>query len=163
MCRVHIVVDDLTAPEVRALVGLHLDGMRALTPTEHVYAFDLARLQGTDVTVWSAWNGRDLLGIGALQFGVAPSEGEVKSMRTHPDHLRTGVGRAILRHIVGEARMMGLTRLWLETGVGPGYIPAQTLYVNEGFQPCGPFGSYTENPHSCFYTLPLTAPPSHQP
>lgn len=162
MSRVRIVVDDLSDEAVRDLVALHLTGMRALTPEEHVYAFDLTRLQAPDIRFWSVWGGTELLGIGALQVDIAPSEGEVKSMRTHPDHLRAGVGRTLLRHIIGEARAMGLTRLWLETGVGPGYLPAQSLYVSEGFQPCAPFGPYIENPHSCYYTLPLAARPAHE-
>ena len=50
--------------------------------------------------------------------------GEVKSMRTHPDHLRRGVASALLEHIIDEARRRGMRRLSLETGRGPAFEAA---------------------------------------
>lgn len=44
------------------------------------------------------------------------SHGEVKSMRTPQALRRRGAGRAILTHIMAEARVRGYTRLSLETG-----------------------------------------------
>ena len=49
---------------------------------------------------------------------IDAERGELKSMRVDDRFLRhCGVGRAILRHIVAEARARGMTSLWLETGV----------------------------------------------
>jgi len=143
---------------VRALVRLHLEGLHVLSPPESMHAYGLDQLRAPGVTVWSAWEGETLLGIGALQVLPGSAEGEVKSMRTDPRHLGRGVGRAIVRHIVEHARGAGLTRLWLETGVGEAFEPAHHLYLSEGFVPCGPFGPYTDDPHSRFFTVALTPP-----
>lgn len=153
--RMHIRIDDLSSPAVQALVGLHLAGMHESSPPESVHALGLERLRDPRVTVWSAWDGNDLLAIGALQVEAGSSEGEVKSMRADPRHLRRGAGRAILHRITDHATACGLTRLNLETGTTESFIPAHQLYLSEGFVPCGPFGSYTEDPFSSFFTLAL--------
>ena len=64
-------------------------------------------------------------------------------------------GRAILMHIVGEARARGYTRLSLETGSMAEFEPAHKLYESFGFTYCGPFGAYREDPYSKFMTLEL--------
>lgn len=150
-----IVVDDLGSPDVQELLRLHLDGMHDASPPESVHALGLDRLRAPDVTLWSAWDGPDLLGVGALQVEPGAREGEVKSMRTDPRHLGRGVGRALLRTIIDEARARGLERLSLETGTDASFAAAHALYLSEGFEPCGPFGGYAEDPHSRFFTLGL--------
>src|SRR6202012_3950308 len=127
-----IRVDDLSSKPTQELLRLHLAGMHANTPAGHVFALDLSGLQAPGVTVWSAWKGDAVCGIGALKRLDAGS-GEVKSMRTHPDHLRQGVGAAILEHIITEARARGVRRLSLETGQGPAFEPALALYRRRGF------------------------------
>ena len=66
-----------------------------------------------------------------------------------------GVGRAILRHIIADARGRGVTSLWLETGDGPEFVPAQRLYESERFVRCGPFEGYSLDPFSVFMTREL--------
>jgi len=154
-----IVIDDLTSPAVQALVSLHLAGMHESSPPESVHALGLERLRDSRITVWSAWDGDDLLAIGALQVEPGSTEGEVKSMRTAPQHLRRGAGRAILHRIIDHATARGLTRLNLETGTTDSFVPAHHLYLREGFVPCGPFGSYTDDPFSSYYTLTLPEAP----
>jgi putative acetyltransferase len=149
-----IVRDDPSAPGVRDLLVLHLSGMRAASPPESVHALDLSGLQRPDVAVWSAWDGDTVVGIGALRV-IDPALGEVKSMRTHPDHLGRGVGRALLDVILAEARSRGLDRLALETGSTPEFDAAHRLYERAGFVACGPFGDYTEDPFSRFFVLVL--------
>lgn len=149
-----IVRDDLTAPAVRDLLVLHLSGMRASSPPESVHALDLSGLQRPDVTLWSAWEGETVVGIGALRV-LDPTLGEVKSMRTHPDHLGRGIARSLLDVIVAEARSRGLDRLALETGSTPEFDAAHRLYERAGFVACGPFGDYTADPFSRFFVLSL--------
>lgn len=48
-----IRTDDLSSPEIAALLREHLDEMYAVTPPESVHALDLAALQSPDITVWS--------------------------------------------------------------------------------------------------------------
>src|ERR1700761_8151910 len=133
-----IRADDLSSSATRELLRLHLAGMHAQTPPGQVFARDMPGVQAPNVTVWSAWKGEAVCGIGALKQLDAIS-GEFKSMRTHPDHLRQGVGAAILEHIIKEARARGLRRLSLETGQGPAFEPALALYRKRGFVEGGGF------------------------
>jgi hypothetical protein len=83
--QLRIVVDDLSGPEVAALLADHLVSMHALTPAESVHALDLAALRTPEVTFWSVW----------------------------------------------------------------------ALYTRFGFEACGPFADYGEDPFSRFFRLAL--------
>ncbi|MBV9995707.1 MAG: GNAT family N-acetyltransferase [Caulobacteraceae bacterium] len=146
--------DDLSGEPARALLRLHLAGMHASSPPGHVFALDLSGLQAPGVTVWTAWDDGTILGIGALRR-LSDRCGEVKSMRTHPDHLRRGVGAALLEHIIGEARARGYRRLSLETGGGPAFEPALALYRKRGFMDGGPFAEYQPSDFNQFLHLDL--------
>ena len=63
----HIERDDLTRPEVHALLAEHLRGMHALSPPESVHALDLTGLRQPEVTFWTIWDSTTLLGTGALK------------------------------------------------------------------------------------------------
>jgi len=157
MSAMHIEPDDLSRAAVHALLQEHLDDMHALSPPESVHALDLARLRSPEITFWTVWEGATLLGCGALK-ALDARHGEVKSMRT-PAALRgRGAGRAMLAHIVDEARRRGYTRLSLETGSMAAFRPAQQLYESFGFEVCGPFGDYRLDPNSTFMTLVLASP-----
>lgn len=149
-----IEADDLTRPQVAALVREHLSHMHELSPPESVHALDLTRLRGPDVAFWTIWENNVLLGCGALKE-LSPSHGEVKSMRTLRALRGRGVARAMLTHIIGVARERGYRRLSLETGSGDAFLPAQKLYERFDFTFCGPFGSYREDPNSVFMSLEL--------
>src|ERR1700719_1499014 len=147
--------DDLSGSETQKLLRLHLTGMHANSPgPEHVFALDLSGLKAPGVTVWTAWRGERIAGIGALK-DLRDGTGEVKSMRTHPEFLRRGVGAALLERIIAEARARGMRRLSLETGSGPAFEPALALYRNRGFV-CGePFGDYVRSDFNQFLHLSL--------
>ena len=81
--------------------------------------------------------------------------GEVKSMRTPKSLRRRGAGRAILTHILAEARSRGYQRLSLETGSHADFKPAQKLYASFGFTLRGPFADYKADPNSVFMSLEL--------
>lgn len=150
----NIRIDDLRGPEIKALLEEHLRNMYELSPPESVHALDLDKLRQPDITFWTIWEGEHLMGCGALRQTSA-SEGEIKSMRT-PAALRAkGAGRAVLNHILKTARERGLTRLNLETGSQPEFEPARRLYASAGFEVCGPFGDYAEDPYSVFMTRTL--------
>ena len=136
--------DDLEGDDVRALLTLHLAGMHENSPPGHVFALDLTGLKQPNVTVWTAWDGPSLAAIGALK-DLGDGTGELKSMRTHPDHLRRGAGAAILDHIIGVARRRGYHRVSLETGLGEAFEPALTLYRKRGFTVGGPFADYEKS------------------
>lgn len=144
-------LDDLSGADVRALIAHHLAGMRATSPMESVHALDIDRLRGPDVTFWSAWLGEELAGCGALKR-IDAERGELKSMRVADRFLGKGVGRALLGHLIAEARARGMTSLWLETGSSAAFEPAIRLYESAGFVRTGPFGDYTDDPFSLFLT-----------
>jgi putative acetyltransferase len=146
--------DDLSGAATRSLLALHLSGMHASSPPEHVFALDLAGLRAPGMTVWTAWDGDALTGIGALKE-LGGGTGEIKSMRTDPHHLRKGVAAALLAHIIAEARSRGLERLSLETGRGPTFDPALALYRRRGFTDGAPFGDYQPSDFSQFLHLTL--------
>jgi putative acetyltransferase len=149
-----IRVDDLAGPEIRALLEEHLRSMHELSPPESVHALDLAALRRPEITFWTAWSDGTLVGCGALKE-LDRGHGEVKSMRTAVSHRRSGVGRAMLEHIVAEARSRAYARLSLETGSMDAFLPARRLYESFGFSYCAPFADYAEDPHSVFMTRML--------
>jgi putative acetyltransferase len=149
-----IRVDDLSGPEIRALLEEHLRNMHELSPPESVHALDLAGLRRPEITFWTAWEERTLVGCGALKE-LDRGHGEVKSMRTASAHRRKGVGRAMLEHIIAEARARSYARLSLETGSMAAFLPARRLYESFGFAYCAPFADYTDDPNSAFMTLAL--------
>jgi putative acetyltransferase len=155
-----IEIDDLTRPQVVALLNEHLANMYELSPPEAVHALDLAKLKSADITFWTAWKDGLLLGCGALKE-LSRSHGEIKSMRTPKALRRQGAGRAMLAHIISVARERGYERLSLETGSPDAFIPAQKLYASFGFAYCGPFGDYREDPYSVFMQLQLSTRPTH--
>ena len=141
--------DDLRGPEVRALLEAHLQHMRAVSPPCSVHALDLDGLRRPEVAFWTAWTGTELLGCGAL-LELAPTHGEIKSMRTAAAHLRQGVAAAMLEHLLAEARRRGYTKLSLETGSMAAFDPARRLYERFGFAYCGPYADYVADPNSVF-------------
>lgn len=151
---IEIRLDDLSGPEVRALLEEHLRNMHELSPPESVHALDIDKLRGPDVTFWTVWAGGELLGCGALRE-LSPTHGEVKSMRTALAHRGRGVARTVLNHIIQEAKKRSYDRLSLETGSMKAFEPAQKLYESFGFAYCSPFADYTEDPNSVFMTKQL--------
>lgn len=152
----HIELDDLSRPQVHALLEEHLANMHELSPADQVFALDLQSLRAPEIKFWTVWDGPVLLGCGALKQ-ITPAHAEIKSMRTPKALRRRGAGRAVLLHIVDAAKSRGFQRISLETGSHPDFEAAQALYRSLGFEVSGPFGGYLENPHSVFMTLPLGA------
>jgi putative acetyltransferase len=146
-----IEIDDLERQPVRELLAGHLAQMLTMSPACSVHALDLERLRQPGIRVWTAWEGEHLLGCGALKE-LTPVHGEIKSMRTADTHRGKGVGRAMLAHLLAVARERGYERVSLETGATPAFLPALRLYESAGFQRCGPFADYTEDPHSVYMT-----------
>ncbi|WP_421693762.1 GNAT family N-acetyltransferase [Aestuariivirga sp.] len=142
---------DLSDSRIIALLRFHFEKCHEVTPPGSAHVFDISRLAAADVDFWVAWQGEELLGVGAMK-PLDPTHGEVKSMHTAETARRRGVGGAILRHIIETARDKGLTRLSLETGSFAYFAPAVALYKSHGFTECPPFGGYTPDPNSLFLT-----------
>jgi putative acetyltransferase len=177
-----IVEDDLSGEAIRALLQIHFDGMLANSPPGSCHFLDLDELRGPGVpdpayrsertlwrdskrsgdgarqhgrvTFWSIWDDDELAGCGAIKE-LAPTHGEIKSMRTAEAHLGKHVGSEMLAHIVDVARQRGYQRLSLETGSTDAFAAAIRLYKRFDFVACEPFGDYKPDPFSRFFTLVL--------
>jgi putative acetyltransferase len=149
-----IKLDDLSGKEVSGLIMDHLQNMALHSPPESRHALNLDGLRQPGVTLWSAWEGDDLVGCGALKE-LDGEHGEIKSMKTASAHLRKGVSKEILLHIIGVAKERGYRRLSLETGSMDAFVPARKLYESFGFTYCEPFAGYKEDPNSLFMTKEL--------
>ena len=105
-----IRLDDLSGEPTRALIAAHLSDMRSISPEESCHALDLSGLEQPSVQVWSAWVAGELAGVGALAQ-LDEDNGELKSMRVADSHRGTGIGRAMLEHLIDQARRRGMSAL----------------------------------------------------
>ena len=144
---------DLSEPEVIALIELHGREMDAGSPPGTCHFLDLTGLKVPEVEVYAAWDGDDLVSIGALKHHNG--FGELKSMRAHPDARGTGADKAMLVHLIDRARDYGHLELKLETGTGPIFEAAVGLYKSFGFEPCGSFGGYEPGDFNKLYSLEI--------
>jgi putative acetyltransferase len=144
-----IVNGGLDDPQIIAMLKFHFDTNISVTPPGSAHVFDLSRLKQPDVSFWSAWDGDTLMGVGALKRMNA-EDGEIKSMHTLKEARGSGVGGAMLRHIMEKAREMKLKRLYLETGSFDYFAPARALYARHGFAECPPFADYNLDKNSTF-------------
>ena len=150
----HIREDDLTGPEIAALLRAHLATMARNSPPGSNHALDLDALRRPEITFWTVWGGSVLLGCGALKE-IDSRHGEIKSMHTAESHRGRGVARKLVDHILFTARERGYTRLSLETGSMEAFAPARALYASFGFEYTGPFEGYVLDPQSVYMTLAL--------
>ena len=149
-----IKLDDLTDKRSIALVNLHLASMAENTPHESMHALDVSGLRQKNITFFSVWENDDIMGCGALKE-LCSLHGEVKCMRTADKHLKKGIARAMLQHVINESKLRGYQHLSLETGSSDAFLPARRLYESFGFTYCEPFDQYVEDPNSRFMTLQL--------
>jgi putative acetyltransferase len=146
--------DDLTGKKIADFLREHLTNMYEITPPESVHALDLEALRSPDITFWTAWEGDELLGCGALKE-LDPSSGEIKSMRTVRAYRRRGIASKILEHIIKEAKQRAYDCLYLETGALSEFTPARALYLRYGFEYRGCFANYVDDPNSVFMAKKL--------
>jgi putative acetyltransferase len=149
-----IVVDDLSGPGIAEFLQEHIREMRSTTPLNSKHALDLDGLRKPEITFWSAMDGDQVVGCGAIKR-LDAGHAELKSMRTTTARKRSGIASRLLAHILTEAKHMGFTRLSLETGSAPFFLPARKLYEKFGFEYCEPFADYRPDPNSVFMTRPL--------
>ena len=139
---------------VEALIRHHREESQATTPSCNAHSLDSTGLADPSVSFFSAWEGDTLLGIGALKQ-LSDDHAELKSMRTAPAHLRRGVARAMLAHLIAVARSRGYRHLSLETGTAAMFAPANAMYEAAGFSDCDAFAGYPASAHNRFMTLAL--------
>jgi len=133
----------------------------ALYPPESHHALDLTSVAEQGLLFVVARDDADqAVGCGAV---VLSSEyGELKRMYVRPDQRGRGLATKILSTLEAAAIASGCSLLKLESG--PYQPEALGLYARFGYERCGPYGAYADDPLSVFMqkTLvvlkPQTAP-----
>lgn len=151
-----ILPGDFQDARVKALLAYHLRGMHENSPPGHVFALDWSGLQKPGITLYAGFDGERLVVMGALK-DLGDGTGEIKSMRVAEGEAGKGYGRAMLEHLVAEARRRGYCRLSLETGTGEPFAAAHRLYKASGFAEGGEFGGYTKSDFNVLMHLELDA------
>ena len=140
--------------DLRDLLTMHQRRMVESSLPGTSFALDLTGLASPNVSLFAARRDGRLLGTAALKQ-IEPRSGEVKSMRVVDRELGTGVGFALLSHLIAVARDRGYRTLMLETGTGEGFAAANALYVRNGFVRRGPFADYAASDFNIFYERAL--------
>lgn len=115
---------------------------------------DILALKTPDIVLFTLLEDKTLVAMGALK-AAGDGTGELKSMRTRPEYLGRGAGRAMLEHLIAEGGRRGFSRISLETGSGEAFEPALNLYRRRGFQNGAPFGGYKATAFNQFLHLDL--------
>lgn len=129
----------------------HTADMHAETPPESIHMLPADALAAPGIAFFVMRKGDEPIGMGAYKR-IDASHAELKSMHVLAEHRGGGLSRRLLDHLIAEARAEGIGRLSLETGVQPGFAAARALYARAGFEECGPFEGYWEDPNSLFMT-----------
>lgn len=147
--------DDLSRADTQELVRLHLEDMRDGIPSGFAFALDMEALKAPGLRFFAVRAQGETIGIGAIS-DLFDGTGELKSMRTHPDHLRRGVATLLLTQLIAEARAAGWRRLSLETGTSAHFLPALALYHAHAFVDGPAFADYPDDsPHNRYLHLDL--------
>ena len=138
-------------PEVNELLTKHFIELRAASPEGSAHVLDIPGLQIPSIKFWSLWDGKKLIGCGALKF-LDEEHGEFKSIRIHDNFRRQGYGINVIDHLISEAKKLKIKRISIETGAGNFFIPARKLFNKSGFSACEPFAHYKEDINSIYFT-----------
>lgn len=139
-------------PDLGLLFTRHTADMHAETPPESIHMMDRAALAAPGIRFFVLRDTGVPVGMGAFKRLADTAAAELKSMHVLAENRGRGLSRAILDHLVAEARVDGIRRLYLETGAQPGFAAARALYERAGFGRCGPFEGYGPDPNSVFMT-----------
>lgn len=134
-------------PEIIALIA-DLDAYQlTLYPPESVYALDLRSLMQPEVKFAVA---RDAVGVlvGCAAVVLSPEYGEIKRMYVKPEARGLGAAKRLMAALEAATREAGCGLMVLETG--PAQPEAIALYARHGFEQCGPYGDYRDDPLSVF-------------
>jgi putative acetyltransferase len=136
------------------LFARHTADMHADTPPESIHMMDASELAVPAVRFFVMRDTGVPVGMGAFKR-IDSTHAEIKSMHVLAENRGRGLSKQMLDHLIAEARVDGIRRMSLETGVQPTFIAARALYAKAGFVECPPFEGYVEDPNSVFMTLDL--------
>jgi putative acetyltransferase len=140
-------------PEARALIEALEAYLAPLYPADSQHGLSVDRLMAEGVAFYVVRCEGEAAGCGGLKF-YGQAYAEIKRMFVRPDFRGQGLAKQILTHLEAQACQRGVLVLRLETGTRQ--PEALGLYERLGYQRCGPFGEYAEDPLSIFYEKHLT-------
>jgi len=143
----NIRIESPDQADVIALIA-ELDAYQdSLYPAESRYALDLTSLMQPNVVFGVA---RDAAGaaVGRAAIVLQKDYGELKRMYVSVGQRGNGIAGNLLTHLEGAALARGCSVFRLETG--PFQPEALAFYARNGYQRCGRFGDYREDPLSVF-------------
>lgn len=141
-------------PDLSLLFERHTADMHADTPPESIHMMDKGALAAPGIRFFVLRDGDEPLAMGAYKR-IDGAHAEIKSMHVLAEARGRGLSKAMLDHLVSEARKDGFLRVSLETGVQPTFVAARALYARAGFDECPPFEGYEEDPNSVYMTKVL--------
>lgn len=141
----------LTSSDAGRLIAALNAELTAMFPEPGANHFSLreAQVAPGDGAFLIAYLGDMAAGCGALRR-VDETTGELKRMYVAPSVRGQGIGRALVDALEGEARLLGITRIVLETGTR--LAAAIRLYETMGYTRIPLFGEYVLSPETsvCF-------------
>lgn len=145
----HILIQrgDPGAPAARKLIERLDKYLEDLYPSECNHLLSVEALRQPKVTFLIAVVEDEIAGCGAF-INRGEEYAEIKRMFVLPEFRGLRVGRRILEELENLARISGLGLARLETGVHQS--EALSMFQGANYQPCGPFGDYSEDPLSVF-------------
>ncbi|NRF68236.1 GNAT family N-acetyltransferase [Aquincola sp. S2] len=142
-----IILEAPGQPDVLALIEALDAYQKPLYPAESHHGIDLNALSQPNVLFAVV---RDDTGraVGCGGIALERDYGELKRMFVDPQQRGKGLAKALLAFLEAEAMQRGCRLFTLETG----YLQddALGLYARAGYERCGPFGDYAEDPNSVF-------------
>jgi putative acetyltransferase len=140
--------------DLTQLFARHTADMHADTPPESIHMMESSELAAAQVHFFVARESGAAVAMAAFKI-LSGTQGEIKSMHVLREVRGRGLSKAMLAHVEAQARAAGVTHLFLETGIQPSFVAARALYEKAGYQICGPFEGYENDPNSLFMTKEL--------
>jgi GNAT superfamily N-acetyltransferase len=141
----------LASPDAARLIAALNAELTATFPEPGATHFSLsgAQVEGGDGAFVLAWLDGVAVGCGAVRR-LDESTAELKRMYVEPSLRGRGIGRALVEALEGEARLLGIRKIVLETGTR--LAPALRLYEGMGYERIPLFGEYHSSPDTsvCF-------------
>ena len=141
-------------PAVEALIEAHRAAARLHYAPSDCHAEAADDLASAAARMFAAHHEGRVVAIGGFKQ-IDDAVAEVKSVFVSPNARGLGAGKALMVHLMQEARADGFTQLMLEAGTDDYAAPARALYASLGFTVRPPFGAYSAAQASTFMECAL--------
>ena len=143
-----------TDPDVVALIEAHRAAARLYYAPEDCHAEAADDLVEASTRMFSASHDGRVVAIGGYKM-LDEGTAEVKSVFVDPAARGLGAGKALMAHLMADAKAAGVAQLMLEAGTDAYAAPARALYGALGFSVRPPFGTYSAATASTFMECTL--------